>query len=462
MNFLVTGYKLLANKSFSNDMTKGSVTKHIVWFTLPLLLGNILQQVYNIVDTIVVGKFLGDKYLAAIGATGSITFLFYTLCLGLATGSGILISQYFGANQKDKLKKAIFNSLFVTLLVGIVFSILSVCLTKKVLQLLNTPEDLLPFSVSYMYITCGGTVIVALYNWINSVMRSLGDSKTPLIFLCIANVLNIFLDILFVVVCDFGIKGAAYATILTQGFAAIASMIFAFKKNDDIKLSKQYLVLDKSFISKTFFTGIPIAIQNGLISISMIVLQRITNSFGEAVMAAYTVGMRIEQFIQQPFSSLNIAMSTFIGQNTGANEKKRVINGFYIGLCIVTGFALVICLVFHLCGKSIVGLFISGSESVSIADFGIRVTSLCYIFLGVIHITRGFLNGAGDVKYALINGIVEVVCRIGFALLLIRVFFVGYKGIWYTTCITWFFTALISYIRYLSGKWKTKNLINEA
>ena len=204
--------------SRTTDMTQGSEMRHIIMFSLPLLAGNLLQQTYNIVDTMVVGRYLGDDALAAVGATGSITYLFYTLCIGLSVGAGIIVAQYFGAGKKKALRSAVFNSALVTAIFGVVISLLSVPAAKPILELLKVPDKLIGDSAAYMQIACGGTIAVAAYNWINAIMRALGDSKTPLIFLGAASLLNALLDLLFVVVFKFGIAGAAWATVLRRHF----------------------------------------------------------------------------------------------------------------------------------------------------------------------------------------------------------------------------------------------------
>ena len=282
--------------SRTTDMTQGSEMRHIIMFSLPLLAGNLLQQTYNIVDTMVVGRYLGDDALAAVGATGSITYLFYTLCIGLSVGAGIIVAQYFGAGKKKALRSAVFNSALVTAIFGVVISLLSVPAAKPILELLKVPDKLIGDSVTYMQIACGGTIAVAAYNWINAIMRALGDSKTPLIFLGAASLLNALLDLLFVVVFKFGIAGAAWATVLTQALSAISCIVYCFAVSGEIKLTADDMHADKDMMSRCVKTGVPIAIQNGLISVSMVALQRVTNGFGETVMAAYTVSMRIEQF----------------------------------------------------------------------------------------------------------------------------------------------------------------------
>lgn len=441
-------------------MTSGSETGLIVSFALPLLGGNLLQQTYNIVDTMIVGRYLGDDALAAVGATGSITYLFYTLCIGLSIGAGVIISQLFGAGDIKRMKSAIFNSALVTLIFGVLISIVGVIAARAVLVMLNVPDKLINDSTAYMRIACGGTAAVAAYNWINAVMRAIGDSKTPLIFLVAASLLNAVLDMLFVMVFKTGVEGASWATVLAQGFSALACIIYSFYRNKEIGLSRKDIIPDKNMIRRCIFTGVPIAAQNGLISVSMVALQRVTNGFGETVMAAYTVSMRIEQFVQQPFSSLNAAVSTFTGQNIGAGKEKRAVTGLHSGIKIAVIFAFAVLAVFSLFGRNIVGCFVTNGEVIDIAAKAIVLTSAFYWALGIIHISRGFLNGAGDTGYALVNGTAEVICRIGLSLLLTSVPMIGYWGIWLTTCFTWFAASMISVIRYKSGRWRSKTVVH--
>lgn len=437
-------------------MTEGSETGHIISFALPLLGGNLLQQTYNIVDTIIVGHFLGDNALAAVGATGSITYLFYTLCIGLSIGAGVIISQLFGAGDMKKMRLAVVNSAAVTAVFGIAVSIISALLADPVLRALNVPDLLIGDAALYMRIACGGTAAVAAYNWINAVMRALGDSRTPLIFLGAASLLNAALDLLFVMVLGRGVGGAAFATVLAQGLSALVCIIYCFSRCSELKMTREDIRADRKMMAKCIGAGLPIAAQNGLISVSMVALQRVTNGFGETVMAAYTVSMRIEQFIQQPFSSLNAAVSTFTGQNIGAGRSDRAVKGMVSAIKIAVLFAFAVLVIFILFGKTITGIFVSGEDVIFIASRAIVLTGCFYWALGIIHTVRGFLNGAGDTGYALVNGTAEVICRIGLSLLLTSVAAIGHWGIWLTTCCTWFVTAAVSLMRFKSGKWKSK------
>lgn len=359
------------------------------------------------------------------------------------------------------MRAAVWNSALVTAIFGVVISVVSVLLTRPVLLMMNTDAKLIGMSVQYMRIACGGTLAVAAYNWINAVMRALGDSRTPLIFLAVASVLNVVLDLFFIIVLHTGVAGAAAATVAAQTISAVSCILFAFRRMPELHLAKEDRRADGHMMLLAIRTGLPIALQSGLISLSMAALQRVTNSFDRAVMTAYTASMRVEQLVQQPFISLNASLSTFSGQNVGAGKTERAENGLKAGLRISSLIALVIAAIFWAVGGVIIRCFISGAAAVSIGYYALRVTSLCYVPLGSIHVVRGFLNGAGDTGYAMLNGMAEVICRIGGALLLTKVLGMDYRAIWYTTCLTWLVTGLVGWIRYRRGKWRSKAILQK-
>ena len=450
----------IMNNIYVKNMTQGSELKHILLFTLPLLAGNLFQQLYNIVDSVIVGRYLGHEALAAVGATGSITFLFYALCNGLSAGAGILISQSFGAGRHDDVKRYISNSAYTLLAVGAGLTVISVIAAQLLLQFLDTPQNILPDAVAYMRTACAGTVAVAAYNWINSVLRALGDSKTPLYFLIIASVLNVGLDLLFVFVFGMGVVGAAAATVISQGVSALGSILFAAKKNEYLRLKREHLRLRREHISRCLTTGVPIALQNALVSVSMISLQKTANSFGDTVVAAYTATMRVEQLIQQPFNSLGTALSTFSGQNIGAGKPERVVTGYRRSMLITAGFGTLMLAVFALTANYIVGFFVTDALVVEIGGKALLLSACFYVPLGFIHTTRGLLNGAGDVLFAFLNGLAEVIGRIGFAAVLVMIPGVGMWSVWLTTCLTWVLTAVMCLVRYKSGIWRKKCLVD--
>lgn len=450
----------MKNKTNITDMTVGSPTKHILVFAFPLLIGNIFQQLYNMVDSIIVGNFVGANALAAVGTCGSMNFFCFSLSSGLATGIGIIVAQYFGAKNHNMVRSTISNAFYVLAAASIVVSIFGFLVCPYVLKLLNCPDTIRPDAVLYMRTTCCGIIFVAFYNGVASILRALGDSKSPLYFLILSSVINLVLDLVFVISFGWGVFGVAFATIISQAVSAFASIIYAYKKIDYFHLSKKEFLPNRKIIANSFKIGTPVALQSCLISISMMVLQGIVNTFGETVMAAYTIVMRVEQLVQQPYSSISAALTNFSGQNMGAGQIQRVNKGFHRGTIIVLIFSIIMLPLFWFLGHYIIGFFVNDEpEVVQIGAKALKITAICYFMLGMIYVPRGILNGCGDTAFSMINGLTEVVGRIGFAPIFTRIPKLGYWGIWVTTGFTWTITAIVCFIRYKSGAWKKKTLV---
>ncbi len=447
-------------KEYVLDMTKGNETSLLLRFTLPMLVGNIFQQFYNMVDSVIVGRFVGTNALGAVGSVGSITFMFFSLCLGLGSGIGILISQYFGAGQDDYVKKIIANAIYITFGTGAIMSLCGVLFAEPILHLMNTPAENFADALIYMRIVCGFTIVVAGYNTISAILRALGDAKTPLIFLGVASVLNIVLDLLFVVPLKMGVAGAAWATVIAQFFAMLGSVVFGYGKNEYLRLKKRHMAYSGEIVEKSFRIGIPVAAQNALIALSCVALQSVVNRYGTTVMAAYTATGRVEGLVQQPFNSLGLAVSTFAGQNAGAGQYDRVRTGVKKSVWLVAIFSVLMILVMWLFGEPIVRIFIDEPEVVAIGAKGLRITSMMYFGLGLIYVMRGMLNGVGDALFAMMNGVTEVIGRIGFAFMFMMIPSVGMWGVWYTNGLTWALTGLVNVFRVLQGKWVTKAVVN--
>lgn len=444
----------------TNKMTQGNEFRQIIMFSLPLVVGNLFQQTYNMVDSIIVGKHFGADALAAVGATGSMTFLFYSLCLGLSVGAGIMVSQFFGADKHDDVRSSIINSAYVVLGIGLIISVLSFIFVKPLLILLDTPDSLIDTSASYMQITCGGTIAVALFNWAAAMMRSFGNVRTPVFALMLANIINISLDIIFVYGLGLGVASVAWATIIAQFISGIFTLFVAFKQIGYFRELKHELRPKLATIIKCLKVGIPISLQNAMIAISMVVLQRVANGFGEIVMAAYTTTMRIEQLVQQPFQSLNAAIATFAAQNVGANRYDRAVRGYFASFKAALAFTGAIMLAFLLLSRNIVSIFINDTEVIELASKALRISCLFYAALGTIYVTRGFLNGVGDTKYAMLNGAGEVFGRIVFSFVLLQIGF-AHWSVWGTTCLTWVLVAAMGILRYHKGKWRSHALVDE-
>ena len=441
-------------KSYVKDMTKGNPTGLLLTFMLPMVVGNVFQQLYNMVDSMIVGKYVGADALAAVGATGSLNFLIFSLCGGMANGIGIIISQYFGAGNDNGVKKAIANAVYIMTASALLMGVIGLVFSRKLLIFLNTPENILDDSVLYMQIMCIGILAVGLYNCIAAILRAVGDSKTPLYFLIVASILNIALDLLFVKTFNMGVAGAGIATIISQLLAGIGSLAFAFIKNPYFKIGRDQMKAEKMIIAQCVRMGIPLAFQTSLIAISCVALQSVVNTFGSVVVAAFTATSRIEQLVQQPYNSLGMALSTFTGQNIGAGKLDRVKQGLRKGMIIMAIFTFVMIPLAQFGGEFIMKLFVNEEDVIALGSQALKITSWFYIFLGSIYVARGMLNGAGDATFAFINGIVEMAGRICFAKPLTMIPAIGVWGVWLATALTWFVAGTISVGRYLQGKWK--------
>ena len=449
-------------RTITKDMTSGSPTLLIIKFAIPMLIGNMFQQFYNMVDSIVVGKFVGKEALAAVGATGALNFFIFSLTFGLSAGISIVVSQYFGAKDYDNVRKSVATAAYTIFGVSVIMGSVGILLSRWLLQLLNTPDSIIDQSTIYMRIMFLGILGIAGYNGISFILRALGDSITPLIFLIVASLLNVGFDLLFVIVFGWGVAGVATATIIAQGISAIGCITYALMKVKIIHMPLREFKPNLFIFKKTLKLGLPVALQNSMISISLMALQRITNSFGDVVIAAVTVASRIEQLILQPGMSIGAAVSSFTGQNIGADQIQRAKKGFYSASKIIIALSLVMLPVMYFGGEHIMILF-TKKEDIEVVRIGlesIRVTSFFYTFVGMIFITRNFLIGSGDIGIPMAMGISEVVCRVLFANLLVIPW--GYRGIWWATALTWLFTSFIGISRVLSGKWKNKSVVKRA
>ncbi|MGB4659074.1 MAG: MATE family efflux transporter [Mobilitalea sp.] len=447
-------------KSVTKDMTSGSPTKLILKFSLPMLIGNLFQQFYNMVDSIVVGKFVGSDALAAVGATGSLVFLINSLTFGLAAGISIVIAQYFGARDYERVKRSFTTATFIICGTASIMGVIGFFSSRFLLEQLNTPAAIINQSEIYMKIMFVGILGTSCYNGMAAVLRALGDSVTPLIFLIVASLLNVGLDLLFVVVFHWDVPGVAIATIISQFVAAGGCIIYALIKVKLLRIPIKEYKIDKEIFRKCIKLGIPVAIQNSFVAVSLILLQVVINSYAEVVIAANTVVSRIEQLVLQPGMSVGAALAAFAGQNVGAGRTDRAKAGLKSALIIIIAFSLLMLPVLYFGGEYIMKLF-TRKEDIAVVTTGIqaiRITSFFYVPVGTIFITRNFLSGTGDIHIPMIMGLCEVVCRVFFANVLSH--YIGFTGIWWATAMTWSFTSLIGLYRVASGRWKTKSIVS--
>lgn len=449
------------SRAITRDMTKGSPIKLILSFSGPMLIGNIFQQFYNMVDAIVVGKFVNKDALAAVGATSSSIFLIFGLTFGLSAGISIIISQYFGAGDYENVRKSFATATYMLLFASVIMGVVGYFASRPLLELLGTPEGIIDQSEIYMKISFLGILGTASYNGMAAVLRALGDSITPLVFLIIASIVNVILDLVFVIVFHMGVPGVAIATIISQFLSGIGCIIYALTKIKLLRIPIKEFKPDREILVKCIRLGIPVALQNSFISFSMLALQSVINSFQEIIIAAYTVVNRIEQLVMQPFMSLGAAIASFTGQNIGAGKTDRVKKGIKSSTILVFIFSLIMLPIMYFGGEYIMRLFTKKEdfEVVRYGVEGIRITSLFYSFLGLILVTRNFLSGAGDIKIPMIMGLVEVVVRVFLSRYLSQ--YIGFHGIFWATAMTWFITGLVGSLRVISGRWKNKSIVSK-
>lgn len=430
------------------DMTVGSPIRHLLLFALPALIGNIFQQIYNIADSIIVGRFVGPDALAAVGSSASITFLFFALCNGIGSGGGIIVSQFFGAHDDKNVRNCIVNTGVIMLLVPVVFGITGYLGAPALLRLLATPADILPDVATYIRYLCIGLLFVSLYNYLASMLRALGDSRSPLYFLIFSTILNVFLDVIFVYNFKMGIKGAAIATVIAQFVATVACAVYACRFNPYFHFGRSDFKISLDMCKKVIRLGVPMSLQFGLISISGMAVQRVVNSYGTIVIAAFTATNRIEQLIHQPYTTLGASLATFIGQNYGARKYDRVYEGYKKGFLIMFVLTAFMILIMQLFGGAITGLFVTDERVIDLGGMGLRITSLFYLALGSIYVIRGVLTGVGDAFFALFNGIVEVIGRFTLPILMTKYMGMGETGIWVSAGVVWVLSGVTAWFRY--------------
>lgn len=442
------------------NMTEGKPLALLSVFALPLLIGNLFQQAYNLADFMIVGRLLGANALAAVGATGSVSFLFFSIFSGISGGCGIVTARFFGARKDGMVRKAIANSAYIMLASSLTTGTLAFLLVPTVLSRMGTPPEILPDAITYMRMTSASVPLIAIYNYASSMQRALGDSRTPLYFLVVSCVLNVALDLLFVGSFGLGVFGAALATMLSQLLSGAGSLLYAFRTNPYFRVSRPLRAFDREITKNAVRLGLPLALQWSLIAISTTALQRVVNSFGATAMAAYTATNRLEQLVQQPFGSMSMALSTYAGQNMGAGKTQRIRAGFRDSLLAMMAVAGGMTLMMQLCGESLVSLFVHEPDVIAMGGRALQITSIFYAFLGVIYVTRGVLNGVGDAFFSFINGTVEIVGRIGLPLLLLKATGAGVWSIWITAGVTWLLAGLSCVLRYLS--WKKRQRTDDA
>ena len=451
---------LKKKNKYIKDMTEGEPLCLLLEFAIPLLIGNIFHQLYNLTDSIVVGRYLGKLPLGGIGATSSISALIHSLTSGLSIGIGIIVAHFFGAKEEQKVKNTIGNSYYIMFISSLLMGAIGFIFAENILNILKTPKDTLPYAVIYLRTISVGFIPSSFFGTISSVLRALGDSKTPLIFSIISCIINIFLDLIIVIKFKFGIMGVGISTSISHFFSAFLCFIYANYTNSYFRLKFKNFIYSNDILYKVLKVGIPMALQNSFIALSLIAIQRVINQFGSDYVTSFTIIGRINTLVHHPYLSLGAAIATYTGQNIGAGKEERVKLGYFKAIIFSSLFAFVIFILFQIFTKKIISIFGNDPSVIKIASQGLRFTCSFYVFLGFIHITRNLLNGAGDTKFSMINGMVECFARVCFSKPLTMIPFLGFKGIWLTTGITWFLNGMFCVMRYKQGKWKSLSLVN--
>jgi len=440
------------------DMTKGNEAKLIFYFALPMLVGNIFQQLYNTVDSIIVGKFLGKEALAAVGTSFPIIFLLVSLIMGITMGATILISQYFGAKDMENVKKTIDTAYITLFIASIILTIIGLIIGGPVLKLMKVPPEIYQQSKEYLDITFIGLIGMFGYNSMSAILRGLGDSKTPVYFLIVSSIINIVLDLLFILQFNMGVGGAAWATIISQGISFVWSVIYLNKNHTVFKINVKAMKFDKEIFYKSVKLGLPGGIQQMVFSLGMMTMQGLINSFGGVTMAAFAAASKIDSFASMPIMNFGAAISTFVGQNIGANKPERVKKGLTTTLIMSTVLSIAISIVLILLGTPLVKLFTNDSSVVSEGlNYLYRVTPF-YFVIGAMFIINGVVRGAGEAIFPMIASILSLwLVRLPVAYLLSPS--LGSNGIWWAIPIAWTFGFIITSFYYKSGKWKNKAVV---
>lgn len=451
------------------DLTTGTPWKRIVMFTIPMLLGNIAQQFYNTADSIIVGKYVGDNALAAVGSSSPVLNLLLVLFVGISVGAGIMVSQFYGAKDKERLSRTIGICMTLTAIVSVFIMIIGPIVTRPLLTFLNTPESIIDWCADYLIIYFLGIAGFAFYNILAGILRGLGDSLSALVFLLISTVLNVVLDLWFVVQFDMGVPGVALATVIAQGISAVLCAIKLVRMKTDFDLNWKMLKLDKEYAFDLIKLGLPSGLTQAIFSLSMIVVQSLTNSFGEMFIATNVIVMRVDGFAMMPNFSFGTAMTTYTGQNIGANRMDRVDQGMKDGTKIAVGVATGLTILILLFGKTLVGFFTDTPALIDYSMNMMRILAVGYVAMAVTQCLSGVMRGAGDTTtpmwISLINTVVlRVPLAYGLAYLTRSAAYPNGRpeSLFISLLITWVAGSLITTFFYRRGNWRKKGLVKQA
>ncbi len=434
-------------------MTQGNIWKLLITFSIPLIIGNLLQQMYNTADSIIVGNFVGSNGLAAVGSGTALINLIIAFAQGASVGAGVVVSQYIGADKKDKIKISVHTSICISIILGLILSLLGIFASPSLLIMMKTPKVVLKSSILYLQIYCGGLIFNVIYNMATGILNAAGNSKKPLVYLAIASFTNIILDLLFIKIFNLGVMGAAIATDISQAISCILAIGYLLKVKSDYKLYIKDLKINKETAVKIIKIGLPTAIQNMVISFSNVLVQSSVNAYGATAMAGYAAYLKIDGFNILPVLSISMAVTTFTGQNVGANRLDRVKKGMYSSLIMVLVYTVFIGAVLLIFSHQVLGLFTHSAQVIMYGQLAMKYFCPYYFLLGILNVLAGTVRGAGK---GIPPMIILLFSMCIFRILWIKIalpFYSSIDGVFILYPISWLVGAILMIFYTKFGKW---------
>ena len=424
-------------KNETKDMTTGNPFKIILGFSIPLLFGMLFQQFYSMADTIIVGKYLGVDSLAAVGSTSPINFMIIGFCMGICNGFAIPVAQKFGASDYKLLRKYVANSAWLSIIISAIMTVIVCVFCRDILVLMRTPENIIDGAYDYIFVIFLGIPVTFLYNLLAGIIRSLGDSKTPLIFLIISSVINVILGLYLIIFVHMGVEGSALATVISQGISGVCCLIFMRKKYEILKFEKDELKIDVRCIKKLCYMGIPMGLQYSITAIGSVILQTSVNNLGSDVVASVAAGSKISAFLCCPFDALGSTMAVYAGQNVGARKLERISQGIKSSIIIGSAYSIIALIVSIFFGKSIALIFIDSSEAQILSQVikYLIMTATFYIPLCFVNVVRFTIQGMGYSMFAILAGVCEMIARTVCGFVLVPIF--GYIAVCFASPVAW-------------------------
>lgn len=431
--------------------------KALLIFAFPMIIGNLFQQFYTMVDSVVVGRFVSEHALAAVGASYSLTNVFISIAIGGGVGASVLTSRYFGSREYRKMKTSVTTAMLSFLMVSLILGGIGLFFGQEIMKLLNTPENILEQATEYLNIYFLGLPFLFMYNILSAMFNALGRSKIPLYLLIFSSVFNIVLDVVFVREFHMGVAGVAWATLIAQGISAVVAFLLFVREMKQYQGEKGDTRFDKEEFSRMSRIALPSILQQSTVSIGMMLVQSVVNSFGAEMLAGFSAAMRIESICIVPMAAMGNVMSSFTAQNLGAGKQERVVKGYHTGYGIVFGFGMILCVILEFFYQPLIGMFL-GEEGTALAistgtDY-LRFIGWFFAFIGLKMITDGLLRGAGDMKMFTVANLVNLSIRVIMAVTLAPVF--GIAMVWYAVPVGWAANYVISFLEYRTGTWRKK------